>query len=75
MTYRVVTKIPVNRERKMNAMRSAGYHNDMGTWVRLYCEEKPRIAYAKANELWRQGQDAKERGVKCNCTACKEAAT
>jgi hypothetical protein len=61
----------VKRELAISLLRSAGYHNDGGEFVRLYVEN--RVSYTKAKEAFSQGRAARARGVKCGCRDCQQA--
>ncbi len=54
-------------------IRVAGYHDDYGTGLRLYVEN--RISYKKFQEAYQAGTHARISGVKCACHRCaKEGA-
>lgn len=52
-------------------IRIAGYHNDVGSFVRLYVEN--RVSRAAADEAWAVGKRQKANGVLCSCQACKQS--
>jgi hypothetical protein len=53
-------------------IRLAGYHQDSCTALRIYIEN--RINFATYKQAWREGNAARESGVKCSCYKCNSAA-
>lgn len=54
--------------RAIESMRYAAYHDDRKAWTRLYIEN--RVSFLRANEAWKSGVAAKERGIPCRCPDC-----
>jgi len=48
----------------------AGYHNDTGSMIQLYAEN--RISYPVAQEAFRKGQSLRKSGMKCTCAECQK---
>lgn len=60
----------MTRALAMAHLRIAGYHDDRAAWTRLYVEN--RVSYAAAKRAWAAGKLARDNGVRCTCTECKE---
>jgi hypothetical protein len=58
----------ISRDSLKVLIQTAGYHEDMQSFVRLYCEN--RISKPKADEYYRLGQAKKRNGIKCGCFRC-----
>jgi len=51
-------------------LRSAGYHNDVTSFTRLYLENQ--VSRPAADAEWRRGAAMRDAGVLCTCTTCRE---
>lgn len=60
----------MKRTDALSALRLAGYHNDSGSFTRVYVEN--RISHKVAQQEWSLGVAAKLAGVRCTCFECKE---
>jgi hypothetical protein len=62
----------MDRKSALVALRVAGYHEDMATWVRVYVEN--RVSRTAADAEWSRGKAMKAAGVGCSCPDCKRQA-
>lgn len=63
----------MTRETAMTLMRIAGYHNDGRERVRLLVES--RVSRRELDRAWREGGQAKQKGVACRCFDCQKERT
>lgn len=57
------------RERVLQAVKIAGYHEDRATGTRLLIEG--RISMQSYNEAFNAGRRARAAGVRCECLDCQ----
>lgn len=60
----------MKRKDAIALIRYAGYHEDTGTGLRIYIEN--RISYEAYTEAFNEGRKLKRNGMKYNCRQCKE---
>jgi len=58
------------REQKLAQIRTAAYHNDQGTALRIYSDGG--ISYETYEREWMQGRRLRETGMKCSCYLCQK---
>ena len=61
------------RQRVLEAIKVAGYHQDTKAFLRLYTEN--RLSYSAAEETRLAGVRARQKGIKCTCYACNHRPT
>jgi hypothetical protein len=64
---------PQARTQILERIKVAGYHQDHQAFLRLYREH--RLSYAAAQAARTAGLRARQQGVTCACSACKNRPT